>query len=91
MEIEKTKGYGVAMSDLEGNWDETFKKKLKTTSQKIIFKEVSFKNLNYWFPNCYADDLAHPDYFKKFGIKYSRKGTIANGAKCCDLWVERMI
>ena len=47
MEIEKTKGYGVAMSDLEGNWDETFKKKLKTTSQKIIFKEVSFKNLNY--------------------------------------------
>jgi hypothetical protein len=41
-------------------------------------------------PNCYADDFAYPDYFKKYGIKYSQKGTLAKGAKCCDLRFERM-
>jgi hypothetical protein len=40
-------------------------------------------------PNCYADDLYYPDYFKSFGIKYSRKGTLANGNKYCDCRFER--
>lgn len=228
MDIEKTNGYGFAISDLEGGWPDAFKSKLKKTSQKIIFKHLSFSqkirlmylflnekkkaaNLdlsdlkakgmtntafikqqltylsmfsalskvldkekaieimcsvmeetaaeafshsspqheavieygntfeffrNYfrplpkvcakagcldmtlsedstncfqldihwcvWFelakkmnvpeaciPNCYADDYAYPAYFKKYGINYSRKGTIANGAKCCDLRFEK--
>ncbi|MBI2418571.1 MAG: L-2-amino-thiazoline-4-carboxylic acid hydrolase [Ignavibacteriales bacterium] len=41
-------------------------------------------------PNCYADDLAFPDYFNALGIHYSRKGTIANGAPCCDFKFEKM-
>ena len=35
-------------------------------------------------PNCYADDLAYPDYFKAIGIEYKRAGTLAMGAKQCD-------
>jgi nucleoside diphosphate kinase len=228
MDIEKTRGYGVAISDLEGNWDDAFKSKLKKTSQKIIFEQMTlvqkFKVMYWYFkeknrsagldlsdimakgmtnepfvmqqleyiamfsalvkvlsveealkimykvmeatsveafsksspeqeaieaygdpfeffrkyfrplpqvcanagcldmsltensansfqydihwcvwlelarkmdvpeaciPNCYADDHAYPDYFKQYGIKYSRKGTIANGAACCDLRFER--
>jgi hypothetical protein len=42
-------------------------------------------------PNCYADDYAYPDYFKQYGIKYSQKGTLAKGAKCCDLRFERIL
>jgi hypothetical protein len=52
MEIEKTKGYGIALSDLEGNWDETFKAKLEEKSQKIIFGHLSIIEkikLFYWF------------------------------------------
>ncbi|MEI7594163.1 MAG: L-2-amino-thiazoline-4-carboxylic acid hydrolase [Bacteroidota bacterium] len=41
-------------------------------------------------PNCYADDYAYPDYFMKYGIKYSNKSTLAKGASCCDLRFERM-
>jgi hypothetical protein len=41
-------------------------------------------------PNCYADDLVYPDYFKSFGIKYCRKGTLAKGAGCCDFRFERI-
>jgi hypothetical protein len=41
-------------------------------------------------PNCYADDFAYPDYFKSYGINYSRKGTLAKGAACCDLRFDRM-
>lgn len=40
--------------------------------------------------NCYADDLAYPDYFRALGIKYSRKGTLAQGKKCCDLRFEKI-
>ena len=40
-------------------------------------------------PNCYADDLYYPDYFKTFDIKYSRKGTLARGHKYCDCRFER--
>jgi len=40
-------------------------------------------------PNCYADDLYYPDYFKKFDIKYSRKGTLARGHNSCDCRFER--
>ncbi len=229
MEIEKTKGYGIALSDLEGNWDKDFKKKLKKTAQDVIFDHLNFRQklkLGYYYfrlikraqkldlsdiysrgmtndsflhqqleylviysaltcvldqekaqqimfkvmeetaveaffksspeeddiksygdsfeffrkytaplpvacckagcldmeltvnekncfqydikwcvwlelankmgvpeaciPNCYADDYAYPDYFKKYGIKYSRKGTLAKGAKSCDLRFERM-
>ncbi|MFZ4455780.1 MAG: L-2-amino-thiazoline-4-carboxylic acid hydrolase [Bacteroidales bacterium] len=228
MKIEEVKGYGIAISDLEANWDDTFKKKLKAVSQKIIFQELSFmqklklvflyykenrkaqkldlsdikargmtnmaflnQQLEYismfsalskvlntaraidimkrvmeatvveafskstpeqeaideygnnfeffrnyfaplpescrkagcldmhltknnkdvfqldirwciWLelatkmvvpeaciPNCYADDLAYPLYFEKYGIKYSRQGTLANGACCCDLKFEK--
>ncbi len=227
MKIEEMKGYGVAMSDFEGSWDPTFKAKLKKTSQRIIFKQISFYQrfqLLYWFliakrmaakldlsdirsmgmtnrafidqqleylsmfwalvkvlnmsraleimyrvmdataeeallqsspqkeeiesfgdsleffrryfailpevslkagchkmvisensancfqfdvhwcvwyelakkmnipeacmPNCYADDLAYPEYFRKFGIKYSRSGTLAKGGPCCDFKFE---
>jgi len=229
MEIEQTKGYGIAVSDLEGNWDDAFKTKLKNASQKIIFEHLStaqkFKLMYFYLkenrkaskldlsdirakgmtndkfikqqleylamfaalakvldsaqaieimkqvmeataveafsksspeheiiekygdtleffrkyfdplprvclkagcldmnftedtkncfqmdihwcvwlelakkmgipeaciPNCYADDLAYPDYFKKYGIKYSQKGTLAKGANCCDLKFERI-
>ena len=41
-------------------------------------------------PNCYADDLAYPDYFNQFGIHYSRTGTLAKGAQCCDFRFERI-
>ncbi len=229
MEIEKTNGYGIAISDLEGNWDEAFKAKLKKTSQKIIFNHLSFfekiklislfskerkkttqlelsdlrqKGMTndlfikqqleyiamfsalaklcglekakqiifevmektsveafsksspehdaiinygnsfeffrkymqplplacskagcldmkltentensfqfeiYWcvwlelakrmnipeacIPNCYADDHAYPDYFKQYGIQYSRKGTLATGHQCCDMRFEKI-
>jgi hypothetical protein len=40
-------------------------------------------------PNCYADDLAYPDYFDSLGIKYSRTGTLANGSTKCDFRFER--
>jgi hypothetical protein len=42
MEIEKVNSYGIAVSDLEGNWDDAFKSKLKKTSQKVIFSNLSF-------------------------------------------------
>jgi len=29
MEIEKTRGYGIAASDAEGSWDSAFKSKIK--------------------------------------------------------------
>ena len=229
MEIEKVKGYGLAMSDLEGAWDPAFKAKLKKTSQKIILKQLSFLQklqLFYWFgkekrkamglklsdiyakgmrnksfinqqleyiamfsalvktldkeralsimysvmdataaeamlqsspeasviksfgdpmtfcsryfevlpevskkagchemsisenssdcfqfevhycvwlelakkmdipeaciPNCYADDVAYPAYFEQFGIKFSRRQTLAKGGSCCDFRFERM-
>ena len=229
MELEQTKGYGIAVSDLEGNWDEAFKAKLKKISQEIIFEYLTgfqkiklmffylkerqkaskldltdirakgMTNTNFikqqldyismfsalskvldstqaidimkrvmeataveafsksspepevienygdsleffrtyfaplpqvcskagcldmvcsenskncfqldihwcvWLelarkmgvpeaciPNCYADDLAYPDYFKSYGIKYSQKGTLAKGANCCDLRFERI-
>ena len=35
-------------------------------------------------PNCYADDLYYPDYFRKFDIKYSRKVTPVRGHNSCD-------
>ena len=41
-------------------------------------------------PNCYADDLVYPAYFKSLGIKYSRKGTLAQGQKCCDFRFDRI-
>lgn len=229
MEIEKVKGYGLAMSDLEGAWDPAFKAKLKKTSQKIILKQLSLYQklkLFYWFgkekrkamglklsdiyakgmrnksfinqqleylamfsalvktldkeralniicsvmdatateallqstpdaevvrsfgdpmtfcskyfevlpevsrkagchdmsisenssdcfqfevhwcvwyelakkmgipeaciPNCYADDVAYPEYFEKFGIRYSRQQTLARGGRCCDFRFERI-
>jgi hypothetical protein len=230
MEIENANGYGIAISDLEGNWDDAFKSKLKETAQKIVLAHLSFyqklkllylyskennratkldlsdikakgmtnesfikQQLEYismfsaltkvldkeksikimcqvmeetvveafsksspepefiknygdpfeffrkyfrplpevsakagchmmtlsedsvnciqydinwcvWLelakkmnipeaciPNCYADDFAYPDYFKQYGIKYSQKGTLAKGAKCCDLKFERIL
>ncbi|MBI5092664.1 MAG: L-2-amino-thiazoline-4-carboxylic acid hydrolase [Candidatus Hydrogenedentes bacterium] len=42
-------------------------------------------------PNCYADDLAYPDYFASLGINYCRRGTLAQGAKCCDFRFERRL
>ncbi len=41
-------------------------------------------------PNCYADDLVYPGYFKSIGIKYYRTGTLAEGNKCCDFRFERL-
>jgi hypothetical protein len=41
-------------------------------------------------PNCYADDFAYPEYYNQLGIKYSRKGTLAQGCKSCDLRFEKM-
>jgi hypothetical protein len=41
-------------------------------------------------PNCYADDYSYPEYYEKLGIKYSRKGTLAKGYKCCDLCFEKI-
>ena len=41
-------------------------------------------------PNCYADDLAYPDYFSALGIKYSRTGTLAKGCQTCDFRFEKM-
>lgn len=42
-------------------------------------------------PNCYADDLVYPDYFSALGIKYTRKGTLANGCSMCDFRFEKII
>jgi hypothetical protein len=41
-------------------------------------------------PNCYADDLAFPEYFAALGIRYTRTGTLAKGARCCDTRLERI-
>ncbi len=41
-------------------------------------------------PNCYADEIAYPDYFKPMGVKYCRKGSLANGAKLCDFRFEKV-
>ncbi|NOY24733.1 MAG: L-2-amino-thiazoline-4-carboxylic acid hydrolase [Oligoflexia bacterium] len=40
-------------------------------------------------PNCYSDDLVFPNYFKALGIRYTRQGTLAQGAECCDFCFER--
>ncbi len=45
---------------------------------------------NACIPNCYADDLAYPEYFKAMGIHYSRKGTLAKGQAICDFRFERV-
>lgn len=37
MKIENSNGYGIAASDLEGNWDKNFKLELKKKAQKIVF------------------------------------------------------
>jgi hypothetical protein len=41
-------------------------------------------------PNCYADDLAYPEYFAALGIQYRRTGTLALGQRCCDFRFERI-
>jgi hypothetical protein len=41
-------------------------------------------------PNCYADDLAYPKYFRALGIEYSRTGTLAQGCKNCNFRFERV-
>jgi hypothetical protein len=41
-------------------------------------------------PNCYADDLAYPEYFKSLGINYNRSGTLAKGNQCCDFRFEKI-
>jgi len=40
-------------------------------------------------PNCYADELVFPDYFKALGIEYKRSGTLAEGKNCCDFRFEK--
>ncbi len=40
-------------------------------------------------PNCYADDLVFPEYFKQLGIKYERSQTLACGGSCCDFRFAR--
>ncbi|MFZ5478364.1 MAG: L-2-amino-thiazoline-4-carboxylic acid hydrolase [Myxococcota bacterium] len=40
-------------------------------------------------PNCYADDLVFPEYFRALGITYRRTGTLALGAHKCDFRFER--
>ncbi len=41
-------------------------------------------------PNCYSDDLAFPDYFSRFGVRYGRTQTLAKGGCKCDFRFERM-
>ncbi len=41
-------------------------------------------------PNCTADELVFPEYFAALGIRYSRTGTLAGGASCCDFRFERV-
>jgi hypothetical protein len=40
-------------------------------------------------PNCYADDVTFPGYFRAFGLEYSRTGTLARGDSCCDFRLRR--
>ena len=40
-------------------------------------------------PNCYADDLAYPEYFAQLGLHYSRTGTLAQGQHCCDFRIQK--
>lgn len=42
MKVEELKSYGLAISDLEGNWSPEFRKKITKTSQKIIMSNLSF-------------------------------------------------
>lgn len=42
MEIEKTRGYGIAASDIEGSWDPALKAKIKKAAFKTIMKQISF-------------------------------------------------
>jgi len=42
MEIEKTRGYGIAASDVEGSWDSAFKSKIKKAAIKTIMKQITF-------------------------------------------------
>jgi len=52
IKIENTRGYGVAMSDIEGSWDPAFKSKIRKKSMNIIMKQVPFFKkiqLIYWF------------------------------------------
>ena len=41
MEVSELKGYGLAISDLEGNWSPEFKRKIKKVSQQIIMGHLS--------------------------------------------------
>lgn len=38
---------------------------------------------------CYSDEIAFPEYFRSLGMSYSRTGTLAGGAKCCDFRFKR--
>lgn len=39
---------------------------------------------------CYSDEIAFPEYFRSLGMRYSRTGTLAGGAKCCDFRFKRV-
>jgi len=41
MEVSELKGYGLAVSDLEGNWSVEFKRRIKKISQRIIMGHLS--------------------------------------------------
>ena len=52
MDISKSTGYGIAASDVEGNWDPEFKLKIKTAGQRIVLNQLTFiqkLKLMYWF------------------------------------------
>ena len=38
---------------------------------------------------CYSDDIAFPEYFRSLGMTYTRTGTLAGGARCCDFRFRR--
>ncbi len=40
-------------------------------------------------PNCYADDIAFPEYFAAQGVSYKRTTTLAKGGRCCDFRFTR--
>lgn len=41
MKVEELKGYGMAVSEFEEMWSPEFRKKIKNTAQRIIFRHLS--------------------------------------------------
>lgn len=78
---------GCLSSELEEDEDGSF----QMTVTGCVWLELARKAgvPSACLPNCTADDLVFPDYFRELGIEYGRTQTLARGGSCCDFRFRR--